>query len=385
MPCLALLRRAYPGARIDWLVDRRFADAVRAHPALDGVIEFDRQRKTRLWPLLRRLRGGGYGLVVDLQGLARSGLFAWATRAPRRVGFADARELGWLGVNQRVHLPAEDGAGPGGHAIARMRGLLLGAGIGADASPHAGLTQADLALYPPPPPPASPIGSAQADPVASAAPLGTEAKTVGENEKENEGGNEGGGEAGNEGGVCVAVTAQWGCKCWPMERYVRLIERVLDADAGRGVTVIAAPHEMPGVEAQLRRLLPDALRPRVRTPRTRVGQMMHLLQRARLLVGNDSAPLHLAVGLGVPTVSLFGPTDPARVGPPPASLMARSEAKGWDLRHRVLRAPSAVGQTIHYRQHRDDDTLMRELSVDTVWDAVHASLARAGIPGKMEP
>jgi ADP-heptose:LPS heptosyltransferase len=97
-------------------------------------------------------------------------------------------------------------------------------------------------------------------------------------------------------------------------------------------------------------------------PRTTVGQSMAVIAGADLVVCNDSAPLHLAVGLDRPTVSLFGPTDPAAVGP--------YDWSPRDTRHLVLRPSEAQGQTYQYRRHRDDDTLIRKLSMERVRAAV---------------
>lgn len=84
--------------------------------------------------LLRR--GGGYDLVFDMQGLGRSGLFVWATGASRRVGFSDARELGWLGYTERHEVGVEM------NSVDRMLELLRRAGV-----PPA----VDLRLYSPGP------------------------------------------------------------------------------------------------------------------------------------------------------------------------------------------------------------------------------------------
>jgi len=123
VPCLVALRRALPGAHIDWLVNASFADAVAAHPMLDGVVRFDRKHPRSIPRLLRHLRAQRYGLVVDLQGLARSGLFTRATGAARRIGFANAREGAWLAYNEK-HAFARDL-----HTVERMRGLLDAAGF----------------------------------------------------------------------------------------------------------------------------------------------------------------------------------------------------------------------------------------------------------------
>ena len=65
------------------------------------------------------------------------------------------------------------------------------------------------------------------------------------------------------------------------------------------------------------------------TGKTTLQELIRLLSDARLVVGNDSGPLHLAAALGVPTLALFGPTDPARYRPYP----------GDDLQNRILCAP----------------------------------------------
>ena len=133
VPALVSLRAAMPQARIDWLVHDAYADAIRHHPALDGVIEFPRRRFGRAWtsPAIARelwrwtasLRRARYDLVFDLQGLARSGWFTFVTGAARRVGFANAREGAWLGYNRRHRVDAEV------HAVDRMLALLEAEGV----------------------------------------------------------------------------------------------------------------------------------------------------------------------------------------------------------------------------------------------------------------
>jgi len=114
VPVLASLRQAFPDAGIDWVVQDTFVDAVRAHPAVDEVIPFPRRRLAGWWrsPRVAReavrwfadLRRRRYDVVYDLQGLGRSGLMAFASGAPRRVGFRSAREFAWLGYTAR-HAP----------------------------------------------------------------------------------------------------------------------------------------------------------------------------------------------------------------------------------------------------------------------------------------
>lgn len=338
VPCLVSLRKAYPDATIDWLVGSAFVDAVRAHPMLDGVVPFDRKDKKSVWPLLRKLRANKYDLVFDLQGLARSGLFAWATRAPVRVGYANARELGWLGVNQRHDID------PSRHAADRMLALLEAAGV---------MRVEDYRLHVP----------AEDDGFARDYVNQTNTLRADVLDRPSLGGRY----------VCFAPTAQWGCKCWPIERYAEVATRILAGDHAAAVVVVSAPHERDRVRDAMSTHVADEVEDRVWCTATTVGQMMSVIRDAALLVGNDSAPLHLAVGLDTPTVSLFGPTDPALVGPPLPKIL-NSASGGASGQHCVLRSPSAVGQTFNYRAHRDDDALISELTVNTVWDAVREHL-----------
>src|SRR5437762_12467412 len=92
LPVLVKLRTRYPAARIDWLITPENAELVRCHPALSGVVLFDRRRFARFgrdWSattdmlgLLRTIRRTRYEMVVDLHGQLRSALFTLASGAP---------------------------------------------------------------------------------------------------------------------------------------------------------------------------------------------------------------------------------------------------------------------------------------------------------------
>ncbi len=337
VPALATLRRAMPEARIDWLVAEAFADSVRHHPMLDGVVTFARDRLARFGrspaatreglALARRLRRARYDVVVDLQGLFRSGLFTWLTRSPRRVGFADARELAWLGYTVRHAIdPAVR------HTVDRMLALLQAEG-------HEPV--ADMRLY-----------------------VGDEDRAWLDRLRERRG-------IGDHDYACLAPTARWGCKCWPLRHYTEIARRLLETGlAGDHLVVLASPAEQAQVEPMLTALRDEGLGDRVHRLRTSVGQLMALLNGARLLVCNDSAPLHIAVGFDRPIVAIYGPTDPAEVGP-----YRRDDA--------VVRPPIAEHELRGYRHHSDDATLISRVGVDEVWEAIGRQL-HAGVPRKGE-
>jgi heptosyltransferase-1 len=333
VPVVASLRQWDPDARISWLVQRGFEDAVRCHPAVDEVIPFARREMARPWrPAAARrlanfvgeLRRRRFDLVVDGQGLARSGLFTRLTGARQRVGFADAREGAWLAYTRRVGPPS--GAG-GHHAVDRM--LALAAAVGAE-------PVEDLRLVVPPEGAAWWAAQRPAD----------------------------------RGLVVLAPTARWRCKQWPAERFAALGRRILDA--GWHVVLVGAPGEEAAVAAArpvggcliAPERMPAATGPSVvdLAGATSVGRMMAVLASAAVVVAGDSAALHMAAGLGVESVALFGPTDPALVGP-----------RGG--RSRVLRRVEPSEEPIRYRRLRDDDRFMRRIEEAEVWDAVRDRLA----------
>ena len=266
----ASVKAAHPDCRVDWLVRREFADAVRGHPCVDGVVEFDRKglgregRSMRFGTLrsfLTGLREVQYDLVIDAQGLFRSGLFAWATRAPVRVGYRDARELGWLGLNRRADAPASM------HTVDRMLALLPSAGIE---------PVADLTLRPP-------LDARIAEPLRASR------------------------------FAIVAPTSAWPGKRWPIDRFSALTRALLDSGVDH-IGVVGGPGEQP----QCERLLSDhAGDGRVvnLVGKTSVGELMANISGACLVVANDSAAVHMAVGFDRPLVALYGPTRTELVGP----------------------------------------------------------------------
>jgi len=271
-PALASLRAAFPNARIDWLVRDVFADAVRAHPALTGVVEFPRDRLRRWWTpggigparaWLRSLREPRYDAVVDLQGLARSGLFALATRAPVRVGPAGAAEFASLAYTRRVR------TNPRAHVVERA--LEIVRALGAE-------PVRDVRLYAP------------ADAPHPAPDLARARTSV------------------------LAPTSAWPGKRWPAERFAALARRLLDTGAVERVAVVGAAGERGSIGPVLD-LCRDDPRAVDLVGRTTVGGLMRAIESAALVVAHDSAAAHLAVGFGRPLVALLGPTDARLAGP----------------------------------------------------------------------
>jgi lipopolysaccharide heptosyltransferase I len=329
LPVLAALRERYPSAHIAWLVGRGFAELLDGHPLLDEVIAFDRSRFGRMWRSPRiaaefarfvlRLRRQRYELVVDLQGLFRSGFLAWTSGAVRRVGFAAARELAWCFYTQRVACPPD-----AVHAV--ERNCRLAAALGLDAMP-----------------PRFPLDVSPADTAAAHARLCSAAgRPV-------------------ESFIAVIPGARWETKRWPAERFAALVEQLAADGAGPCVLLGAADE----------RAAADAVERSSRTPivnlagQTSLRELCAVLALARCVVCNDSGPMHLAAALGRPVVAVFGPTDPQRTGPySPAAHV---------IRHAIECAPCLERRCP--LKHHD---CMQQLPVDCVAAKVREALAAAG-------
>jgi heptosyltransferase-1 len=270
---LAALRRAWPKATIDWLVQDSFADAVRAHPALDAVIPFPRGRWRRWWRSAHQcgevlgwftsMRGGAYDLVLDCQGLARSAIASWCSGAPVRVVRARARECAWMAGTLRVPDP------PGADALSEMMSLVSALGASADPDP---------ALHAPP-----------------------------EDVRWWRGARESLGLGGRF--AAIAPTSRWPGKRWDARRWTDLARTL--QERGLAVAAIGAP----GEEAQVHEAIAGAAGCVNLCGRLTVGRMMAMLSDAAIAVAQDSAAIHVAAGVGAPFVGIFGPTDPGRTGP----------------------------------------------------------------------
>lgn len=304
---------------MEWLVQDTFAPAIASHPGVSEVVAFPRKAFAN-WSsaatlrairgYLRGLREREYDLVLDCQGLARSGALAWATRSPRRVGYANAAELGWLGLTDRVHVPMDV------HTVDRM--LWVARAAGAQAGMPA--SAADMRLY-----------SAGEDREHAVHTLGLAPGSY----------------------VVLAPTSRWPGKLWPAERFAEIARRVVAG--GRRVVVVGASNEREQCAAVLEQCGTDG-RVVDLLGQTSIGQLLAVIEGAGVVVANDSAALHMAVGFGRPLVALFGPTSVSRVGPyGRAADVLQHVGPGDDLNHK----DAVAGRS-----------LMERIGVEEVWERV---------------
>src|SRR5690606_37482491 len=129
LPILDRLRAHWPAAKISWIVTPACSGILQDHPMIEEIILFDRKRYAAWWRsssalralrgFTRQLRAKRFDLVLDLQGLLRSGWMAWMTGARVRLGFANAREGAPIFYTHRVPVQTMEQ-----HAVDRYRTML---------------------------------------------------------------------------------------------------------------------------------------------------------------------------------------------------------------------------------------------------------------------
>jgi heptosyltransferase-1 len=268
LPILHLLRRRYPEAKISWLVAPYCSGLLEGHADLDEVILFDRRRFGTAWKnpaagldlirFKRDLRRRRFDWVIDLQGLFRSGWLAWFTRAPVRIGFANAREFAWLFYTHRIPIATMEQ-----HAVERYMRIALAAGC-------------------------------EDGPIEFPFVVGESDRAVVA------------GMSGDEPFAVLLPGANWATKRWPIEKFAALVEPIRERFGLRCI-VAGGPDTI-----ELGKSIPGALS---LAGRTNLPQLVALLEKSCLVIANDSGPMHIAAALGKPLVTIFGPTNPIRTGP----------------------------------------------------------------------
>ena len=312
VPAVAALRMAHPGAKIDWVVERKWAPVLEGSPAINDVIPFDRRSVWAAIECVERLRENRYTCAIDFQGLYKSSILAGLSGAGRRIGFdrAWAREEGAAMFYTERVIPT------GRHVAELNYSLAEQAGASRPAKPEYPLRV----------------------PAGGAASIRARLHDLGI-----------GGEY-----LVVGPGGSWRAKCWPAERFGEFC-REFEKRFDMSVVVIHGPGEKSLVEEVVRAATPA--RPTAIAPT--LEELMGLLAHARCVVAADSGPLHLAAALGTPVIGLYGPTDPGRNGPfvPGAVIVDK-----------------ALPEEISYKRRSDYSAAMLRITVEDVLAAAKGVL-----------
>jgi heptosyltransferase I len=316
LPVAHALRQHHGAAHIAWIVEEREQALVQDNPAVDTVVVGPTRRWRRalrtpqgavqVWRewvnLHRQLRALSLDVVIDVQGLFKSAHFTLLTHAQTRIGFdrRHARDpLSALLSTHRVSPPAT-----AAHIVEQNLSLLQPLGI----------SHPEIAF----PLPVVPDSEAWAEQCLRAHGL-TDGQRI----------------------VAVLPASRRPTKLWPPAHFRRLVER-LGQTAALRILVLGGPAETALLESIGRGLDGSPISIADRS----ISDLVALLRRVTVAVGNDTGPVHIAAALGVPTIGLYGPTRSERNGP-------------YGARARALQSPTGR---------------MADISVDDVFRAVVEAL-----------
>lgn len=270
IPAAAALRRAYPDARIDWIVDEKHREILDLVHGLDRVIAL-RRPAVRGWvEATRQLRAGRYDVALDFQGLMKSAVLARASGAKRVLGFS-IWHLREKGARPFYSESIETRAGEPGqtlHIIQKNLQLLTALGV-----EHAGV-EFPLRRGP----------SAARDAMVA--------------------------QAAGRPIALINPGAAWPNKCWYTDRFGELAAFLHDV---RGMEPFVLWG--PGEQGLAERVIEESQGTARLAPATRLADLVETCREAAIMVSGDTGPLHIAAAVGTPIVSIFGPTDPGRNGP----------------------------------------------------------------------
>lgn len=279
IPTFKALRRHFPQARLTAVVNAGTDSMLAGHPAVDEILVYNRktqkgafwQRWQEEWRFLRALRRQRFEIAIDLTGNDRAAFIALASGARYRLS-SNLCYGGWRGKRQLyTHLTEFP---PGLHVIRENLAIVEPLGIRAT----------DLTLD-------RPI------PAAAWHRLRRRLREQGWQP--------------GEPLVHLHPTSEWLFKCWRDEAVAAIISWLLDQGLKVAITAAPAAKELARVE-QILSFLDDRHR---RNPRllnlagqTDTMELAAISAHARLFLGVDSMPMHLAAAVGTPVLALFGPS-----------------------------------------------------------------------------
>jgi heptosyltransferase-1 len=315
LPAAAMLRAAFPHATLGWLIEERWAELLctlscpRAgarspqRPLIDHLHPvslkswrrslFSPQTWERVAASLSDLRAVRYDVAIDFQGAVRSAVLAGWSGAPTIYGAIQPRENAASMWYTRPVLTR------GTHVVRQACSLAEALISQAQTSEN----QVGHAF-------SIPTAQFPCDPIAeSAVDLHLH-------------------ELGIQAFAMLNPGAGWGAKQWPATRY----GEVAKALAQEGLKTIV--NFGPGEESLARAAEASSAGAAVALSFS-ISELVALTRRARLFIGGDTGPMHLAAALGIPVVALFGPTDPERNGPfGTRSIILRNPASRTSLSHK---------------------------------------------------
>jgi lipopolysaccharide heptosyltransferase I len=276
LPVLRLLKLHLPDSEIFWWLESGLVPLLADDPDLAGIFSFQRQdwSSPAHWPRLvssvRAMRREHFDWAIDLQGLARSGLFTWLANAELSVGLDNDREGAREGARLYYDVLTRRSP-PGTHAVDRYLATL----------PQLGVPVHDNFQWLP------------ERPQLAAA---VQEKWRFENTR----------------WIALLPGARWDDKRWPVENFAHLVQRLSPLAPDCGFAILGG-----NADRALGQKIASANPNRCLdlTGQTSLLEMIEWLRLSELVITNDTGPMHIAAALRKPVIALFGPTEPDSTGP----------------------------------------------------------------------
>lgn len=316
LPFLKAVKNTWPDSRVDWVISRNLKGIIEDNPLIDDLIILNKDSWKRirkipetikeLSSLKKTLKSKHYDMVIDLQGLLRSGLIAYSTPTTVKVGFADSREGSRFFYDKRVVVDKNL------HAVDKCLEVAesIGAKVGKDSVP----------LY-----------------------INEETKknirTLLGNINEY---------------IVIVPSARWPSKRWPAENFASLISKIKIPCiiTGSKGDVRIANKIMEGTSGLSNQVINLC-------GKTGLKELAALIAGAKGVVSNDSGPMHIAAAFGKPVVAIFGPTDPEKTGP-----------YGWQKNSKLSVIRARVPCSPCRRRTCSDLVCMDRINANTVFKAL---------------
>ncbi|MBN2209745.1 MAG: glycosyltransferase family 9 protein [Candidatus Coatesbacteria bacterium] len=350
LPAVALLRRFFPAAEIDWLIEPKSAPILRGNPHISSALVVDTKKWRRdatshpfraasgLQRTYADLRARRYDVAIDYQGLIKSGMFAWASKARLRFGFParECREqLNALFTNRKCWQTLD-----ATHVIEKLCAITWGV------AEELGKVEPQMST--------EWCGGAESSISADETNKARFRAFVADK-----------GVAENDCLIAVNPCAGWVTKRWSASNFARMMRllRASDAEGRRfRFMLLYGPNEQHYAQNVLDELGQEGAAGAFLAPPSDIPTLCAILDACDVVVTGDTAILHIAAALNRPTVALFGPSDPYRNGP-------------FGNPHIVVRRETVCGPC--YKRECDSMECIEKIGPEEVAQAVRALAQRA--------
>lgn len=268
LPFLNAVKTSFPKTEIHWVIAKGFEGLLEGHPMINKlwIINKDEWKKIKnakgtikeLNASFKALKKEKYDIVVDLQGLLRSGLITAATGAPVKIGFKEAREGSRFFYTHKLE------GGKNIHAVDRY--LKIADFLGCDISD-----------------------------IRFPFPLHFKSSFITHHLSL------------SEDYAVIVPGARWKTKKWPPEKFGELSSKL-----PLHIVIVGSKGEMDIANKIVACSDGKAIS---LAGKTDLKELIEVIRGARFVASNDSGPMHIAAALGIPVFAIFGPTDPLRTGP----------------------------------------------------------------------